>query len=127
MHTPGLGVARKAAGLLRIPHVFAGSQCFQGWECSSSPTSGTTYRLVRGDLALTCVQSLILVALTAGSRAGAWLPRSLFRCVGWRVKDPGWWAFRLLWAGFMRFLVPVLSGWPGVAYTCSWTGGAGTT
>ena len=21
----------------------------------------------------------------------AWLPRSLFRCVGWRVQVPGWW------------------------------------
>lgn len=32
--------------------------------CSSSPTSGTTFTLVRGDFALTSVQSLIFVALT---------------------------------------------------------------
>lgn len=39
------------------------------------------------------------VPLTLGARAVAWLPRSLFRCVGWRVQDPGWWAFRLLSLG----------------------------
>ena len=55
------------------------------------------------------------VALTAGSRAVAWLPRSLFRCVGWRVKDPGWWAFRLLWlrlCGTSSWLSRVGRGWP---------------
>lgn len=41
------------------------------------------------------------VPLTLGLRAVAWLPRSLFRCVGWQVKVPGWWAFRLLWWGYM--------------------------
>lgn len=51
-------LGRRSAGLLRIPHVFAGSQCLQGLECGSSPTSGTTSSLVRGDFALTCVQSL---------------------------------------------------------------------
>ena len=29
------------------------------------------------------------------------------------VQGPGWWAFRLLWVGFVRLLLPVLSGWSG--------------
>jgi hypothetical protein len=49
---------RKSIELARIPYVFTGSQCFQGLECSSSPTSGTGYPLVRGLFALTYVQSL---------------------------------------------------------------------
>lgn len=58
VHTLGLGSGGTALGLLRIPHVFGGSQCLQGRECSSSPTSGKTFSLVRGFFALTCVQSL---------------------------------------------------------------------
>jgi hypothetical protein len=46
------------SGLGRIPYVAAGSQRSQGLEYGSSPTSGTAYPLVRGDFALTCVQSL---------------------------------------------------------------------
>jgi hypothetical protein len=41
-------LGRRSAGLLRIPYVFAGSQCLQGLECSSSPTSGTVFSLVKG-------------------------------------------------------------------------------
>ena len=58
VHTLGFGLGRTGAGLGRIPHVFGSSQCLQGRECSSSPTSGTAYPLVRGVFALTCVQSL---------------------------------------------------------------------
>jgi hypothetical protein len=41
VHTSGFGLSRTSAGLARIPHVFRSSQCLQGLECSSSPTSGT--------------------------------------------------------------------------------------
>jgi hypothetical protein len=39
---------RTSVGSRRIQHVFAGSQCLQGEECSSSPTSGTVFSQVRG-------------------------------------------------------------------------------
>lgn len=48
---------------------FTGSLRFQGLKCSTSPTSGTTDSLVRGDFALKCVQRSILVILTAGARS----------------------------------------------------------
>jgi hypothetical protein len=48
VHTFRLGVPRTVIGLLRIPHVFARSQCFQGRECSSSPTLGTVFSQVKG-------------------------------------------------------------------------------
>ena len=51
------------------------SQCLQGLECSSSPTSGTAYPLVRGVFALTCDKACGGVPLTLGSRAVAWPPR----------------------------------------------------
>jgi hypothetical protein len=54
VHTLGFGSARTSAGLRRIRHVSGTSQCLQGLECSSSPTSGTAYPLVRGVFALTC-------------------------------------------------------------------------
>ena len=43
VHTFQLGLPRTTAGLARIPHVSEGSQCFQGSESRSSPTSGTAY------------------------------------------------------------------------------------
>lgn len=56
VHTLGFGLEGIGLGWRGIPHVSAGSPCFQGLECSSSPTSGTAYPLVRvrGAFALTC-------------------------------------------------------------------------
>jgi hypothetical protein len=48
VHTLGHGLGRTGAGLARIPYVWAGVQCLQGLECSSSPTSGTVFPQVRG-------------------------------------------------------------------------------
>lgn len=82
VHTFGFIPGRTVLALLRIPHVFAGSQCLQAPEDSSSPTSGTAYPLVRGAFALTCVQSLRWGASDAiggglepscrGAYAGVW-------------------------------------------------------
>ena len=58
VHTFRFGSGRISAGLARIAYVFWTSQCLQGLECGSSPTSGTVDPLVRGVFALTCVQSL---------------------------------------------------------------------
>ena len=57
VHTFRSGLARTTAGLARIPHVSDTSQCYEGLESRSSPTSGTAYPLVRGGFALTCVHS----------------------------------------------------------------------
>jgi len=54
VNTFGFGSGRTSAGLPRIPHVFAGSRCFQGPECGSSPTSGTHSPSSEGVLLLTC-------------------------------------------------------------------------
>jgi hypothetical protein len=43
-NTLGVGLGRTSAGLGRIGYVSAGSQCFQGLEAGSSPTSGTVFR-----------------------------------------------------------------------------------
>ena len=48
VHTLGRGLGRTGAGLARIPHVSAGSQCLQELESGSSPTSGTVLPQVRG-------------------------------------------------------------------------------
>lgn len=48
VHTFRFGLVRTAAGLARIPQVYAGSQQRQGQESRSSPTSATAYPLVRG-------------------------------------------------------------------------------
>jgi len=40
VHTVRLGPRRTALEPGRFPHVSAASSCFQGLECSSSPTSG---------------------------------------------------------------------------------------
>jgi hypothetical protein len=55
VHTLGFGLGRTGTGLAWIGDVFGSSQCFQGLECSSSPTSGTAFPLVRGGFALMCV------------------------------------------------------------------------
>jgi hypothetical protein len=44
----GIGLGRTSAGLTRIRYVFGSSQCLQGLECGSSPTSGTVFPQVRG-------------------------------------------------------------------------------
>jgi hypothetical protein len=82
VHTLRLELPRTVLGLLRLPHVFTRSQCFQGQECNSSPTSGTAYPLVRGVFALTCVQSLRWRPSESGFVAVASPPRGLFKCVG---------------------------------------------
>jgi hypothetical protein len=46
------GLGRTSVGLARIRDVFWSSQCWQGWECGSSPTSGTVFPQVRGLLVL---------------------------------------------------------------------------
>jgi hypothetical protein len=56
VHSLRLKLPRTVLGLLRIPHVFVVSQCFQGLECSSSPTSGTVFSLFRGMWASGCLQ-----------------------------------------------------------------------
>ena len=50
VHTLGHGLGRTGAGLARIPHVSAGSQCLQGLEFGSSPTSGTVFSHFSGYL-----------------------------------------------------------------------------
>ena len=54
VHTLAIGLCRNGAELARIAYVFGTSLCFQGWECSSSPTSGTVFYLVSGFLASEC-------------------------------------------------------------------------
>jgi len=43
VHTLGFGLGRIRVGSGRIPYVSAGSQCLQGLESRSSPTSGTCF------------------------------------------------------------------------------------
>jgi hypothetical protein len=96
VHTFASGLARTAAGRGHIPHVSATLRCLQGLECSSSPTSGTAYPLVRGVFALTCRQSLWWRPLTLGARAVAWPPRWPIQVGGWRGKCRDRWALRRL-------------------------------
>jgi hypothetical protein len=67
VHTQGFGSGRTGAGLGRTADVFGGVASFQGLEPGSSPTSGTAYPVVRGDFALTCVQTLRWRASDANS------------------------------------------------------------
>jgi hypothetical protein len=96
-----LELPRTVLGLLRIPRVSARSQCFQGTERSSSPTSGTAYPLVRGRICFDVCTKLdshrsdeSVCRLCPGRRGGQ------FRYVGWRAQVPGWWVFRLSGARF---------------------------
>ena len=50
VHTRGFGLGRIGVGSGRIAHVSGTSQCLQGLECSSSPTSGTVFSQVRSFL-----------------------------------------------------------------------------
>jgi hypothetical protein len=43
VHTLGFGSGRTSAGLARTGYVFGSSQCLQGLESGSSPTSGTCF------------------------------------------------------------------------------------
>ncbi len=99
VNTISVGLGRTGAGLARTRHVFGSSQCFQGSECGSSPTSGTAFPLVRGVFALTCVQSL-------------WWRPSDARCAGWCLAAAV--AYEGVWvAGSGSWLVgpPPALGW----------------
>lgn len=85
----GLGLVHTGVGSGRIPHVSAGAQRLEGLKCSSSPTSGTRDPLVRGDFALTCVQSLWWRPSDASARAVAWPPRWPIQVCG--VAGSGSW------------------------------------
>jgi hypothetical protein len=67
-------VGRTSAGLARIAYVFLISQYLQGWECSSSPTSGAMFPQVGGFVASKCVQNLTYSAArcSGGRRASVW-------------------------------------------------------
>jgi hypothetical protein len=54
VHTFGFGLGRTCVGSGRFTHVFGTSQCFQGLEYGSSPTSGTVFSQVSGFLSLCC-------------------------------------------------------------------------
>jgi hypothetical protein len=95
VHTFRPGLARRPVGLARIPHVSATSQCFQGLESRSSPTSGTAYPLVRGGFALMCVHSGWSGPSDTG-RGVCLAPRAACLIVGERVQGYGWLALRLL-------------------------------
>ena len=89
VHRLSIRLGPIGAGSARIAYVFGNSQCCQGPECSSSPTSGTTYSLVRGDFALTCVQSLRSRRLT-GWVAGCGLTAAV-ACSGvWVAGSSPW-------------------------------------
>lgn len=51
------GLDRTGAGSGRTRHVFATSQCFQGLESGSSPTSGAVFLQVRGVSGPACAQN----------------------------------------------------------------------
>jgi hypothetical protein len=126
VHTFGFGLGRTSVGSGRIRHVSGSSQCLQGLECSSSPTSGTVDPLVRGVFALTCVQSLGGVPLTLvrglwpgrrGAYAGVWGGG-----VGsWLVGPPP----AVMGLGASSFPFCLVGRW--VANSYSWFGVAGTT
>ena len=124
VHTWGFGSARSGVGSGQNPHVSAGSQCLQGPECGSSPTSGTTYSLVRGDFALTCVQGCGDVPLTQvrGLRPGR--RGGLRRCVGsgFSALTGG---HSACCGGIPRFLSLVLSVWSWLSNTYPWSGVGG--
>jgi hypothetical protein len=63
VNTFGVGLGRTSAGLGRIRYVFWSSQCLQGLECSSSPTSGTADPLVRGDFCFNVCTKLVVASL----------------------------------------------------------------
>jgi hypothetical protein len=89
VHTRVFGSGRMLVGSGRIPHVSAGAQCSQGGEFSSSPTSGTTFSLVRGDFASTCVQSW-WSRRSAGWCAGCGLAAAMAYSLVWVAGSGSW-------------------------------------
>ncbi len=84
VHTSCLGLTRTATGPARIPHVFAISQCSQGLESRSSPTSGTANPpSSEGGF---CFNVLTIV--------GGQVPLTLAAGCAWRRGPPVW-----LWGG----------------------------
>jgi hypothetical protein len=119
VHTSGLGLGRTWGGLAQIPHVSGTSQCFQGRECSSSPTSGTARPLVRGVFALMCGHCPVAGPSDA-VRGLCLAPRGPVPLCGWRGQGPGWWTLRLLDLGVCAVLSVCFSGQL-LAFTRSWS------
>jgi hypothetical protein len=116
VHTLGSGLGRTTTGLGRIVHVLGTSQCLRGRECSSSPTSGTAYPLVRGVFALTCVQSLWWRPSDARfAGCGLAAAGALFWCVGGGLESlasrPSAWCGLGLCGSSFRFCLVGLR-WP---------------
>ena len=63
VHTFRMGLGRTSAGLARISYVFWSSQCLQGRECGSSPTSGTAGPLVGGVFCFNVCTKLAVASL----------------------------------------------------------------
>lgn len=63
VHTLAVGLGRTSAGLGRTRHVFGSSQCLQGLEAGSSPTSGTADPLVGGVFCFNVMTKLALMRL----------------------------------------------------------------
>ena len=63
VHTLGFGLGRTSAEPARIAYVFWSSQCLQGLECGSSPTSGTADPLVEGDFCFNVCTKLVVASL----------------------------------------------------------------
>ena len=125
VHTFGFGLGRMLVGSGRFPHVSGGVQCLQGRECSSSPTSGTAFPLVRGGFCFNvCTLTLFGSPLTLGA-AGAWPPRWPIRLCGWRGQGLGWWAGRLLGCGVIRGLLSHCRWWAWLALYLFMPGGCG--
>ena len=113
VHTFRLGPSLTSLGLLQSPHVSAGSQCLQGLEDGSSPTSGTADPLVGGAFCFTCGHGVWCRpsdGWVAGCGPGC---RGAFSGVwGSGFKALAGWPSACCRAG-LRFLVPVmLVGWP---------------
>jgi hypothetical protein len=135
VHTLGCGLGRTSTGLARIRYVFGSSQYLQGLECGSSPTSGTTFSLVRGDFALTCVQSLRSRRLTgwfAACRLAAAVAYSGVWVAGFLALAGGHSACSLLalCGSSFRFCrvrracpTPVHGFWVGERHDCAGSGG----
>ena len=112
VNTSDAGLDGKACGLPLNAHVFASSPCFQGPECGSSPTSGTTDRLVRGDFALACVQSLRSRRLTGWVAGCSLAAAGVCRCVGGGSRTLAGGPSACCLMGSYGSSLPVLSGGP---------------
>ena len=82
-------------------------------EPGSSPTSGTTFSLVRGDYALTCVQTCRRIVWRVGWRAVAWPPRWHIQVCGVAGSGPWLMGPPPASVGFLRYRLWILSGWSG--------------